>query len=196
MRNTKTQTMVTTALLASFSYVLLFLEIPVLPGFDWLKLDFSDIPILIGSFILGPLPAIMVAFIRSLLNFLVKGGGNILSLIGNTTGFLASVIFMLPIYKMVKKENSNKNLIIGMLISSVSLIVFMSIANYFVITPMYISVLGIDFGISVQEMVLYGIIPFNIIKSIIVSVVFFVTYKKLLPSIEKKMSLNLNNTKL
>lgn len=196
MRNTKTQTMVTTALLASFSYVLLFLEIPVLPGFDWLKLDFSDIPILIGSFILGPVPAIMVAFIRSLLNFLVKGGGNILSLIGNTTGFLASVIFMLPIYKMVKKENSNKNLIIGMLISSVSLTVFMSIANYFVITPMYISVLGIDFGISIQEMVLYGIIPFNIIKSIIVSVVFFVTYKKLLPSIEKKMSLNLNNTKL
>ncbi|MBP2966971.1 ECF transporter S component, partial [Acinetobacter baumannii] len=129
---------------------------------DWLKLDFSDIPILIGSFVLGPIPAIIIAFIRSLLNFLIKGGGNIISLIGNTTGFLASVIFMLPIYKMVKKENTNKNLIIGMLISSVCLTVFMSIANYFVITPMYIKVLGMDFGISIKEMVLYGIIPFNI----------------------------------
>ena len=103
MRNTKTQKMVTISLLASFSYLLLFLEIPVLPGFDWLKLDFSDIPVLIGSFVLGPVPAIIIAFIRSLLNFLIKGGGNILSLIGNTTGFLASVIFMFPIYKMVKK---------------------------------------------------------------------------------------------
>ncbi|MDR2277462.1 ECF transporter S component [uncultured Vagococcus sp.] len=189
MRNTKTQKMVTISLLASFSYLLLFLEIPVLPGFDWLKLDFSDIPVLIGSFVLGPVPAIIIAFIRSLLNFLIKGGGNILSLIGNTTGFLASVIFMFPIYKMVKKENTNKNLFIGMFISSISLIVFMAIANYFVITPMYIKVLGMDFGISIEQMVLYGIIPFNVIKSIAVSVVFFATYKKLVPSIEKRMSI-------
>ncbi|OTP29408.1 hypothetical protein A5798_002576, partial [Enterococcus sp. 6C8_DIV0013] len=64
-----------------------------------------------------------------------------------------------------------------------------SIANYFVITPMYIKVLGMDFGISIEQMVLYGIIPFNVIKSIAVSVVFFATYKKLVPSIEKRMSI-------
>ncbi|MBO0476815.1 ECF transporter S component [Vagococcus sp. DIV0080] len=188
MRKRKTEKMVVTALLASFSYLLLFLEIPILPTFGWLKLDFSDIPILIGSFILGPLAGITIAFIRSLLNFMMSGG-DVLSLIGNATGFIASVIFMLPIYFMVKKENTNKNLFMGMIISSISLIVFMSIANYFVITPLYISILGMDFGMPIAKMVLYGIVPFNIIKSIAVSIVFYVSYKKLVPSIEKKMSL-------
>lgn len=188
MKRRKTEKMVVTALLASFSYLLLFLEIPILPTFGWLKLDFSDIPILIGSFILGPVAGITIAFIRSLLNYMMSGG-DVLSLIGNTTGFLASVIFMLPIYYMVKRENNNKNLIIGMIISSSLLTIFMSIANYFVITPLYISLLGMDFGIPIAQMVLYGIVPFNIIKGIAVSVVFFISYKKLVPSIEKKMSL-------
>ncbi len=187
MRKSKTEKMVITAVLASFSYLLVLLEFPILPTFPWLKLDFSDIPILIGSFIVGPVGGITIAFIRSMLNFLLRGG-DILSLIGNLSGFFSSVIFMFPIYLMVKKENTNRKLLMGMGISSLFLIIFMSIANYYIITPSYIAVLGIDFGIPLSEMVLYGIIPFNIIKGITVSIVFFVTYKKLLPSIQKKKS--------
>ncbi|MEG0254290.1 MAG: ECF transporter S component [Vagococcus sp.] len=188
MRKSKTEKMVVTALLASFSYILILLDFSILPTFGWLKLDFSDVPILIGTFILGPLAGITIAFIRSTLNFMMSGA-DILSLIGNLTGFIASVIFLFPIYYMEKKESTNKNLLIGMGLSSFSLIVFMSIANYFVITPLYMSVLGMDFGIPIRDMVLFGIIPFNVIKCIAVNLVFFVTYKKLLPSIERKRRL-------
>ncbi|MFC6348035.1 ECF transporter S component [Vagococcus carniphilus] len=187
MKKSKTEKMVVTALLASFSYLLILLEFPILPTSPWLKLDFSDLPILIGSFIVGPVGGVLIAFIRSMLNFLLRGG-DILSLIGNITGFLASVIFMLPIYRMAKKGDTNRNLFIGMGISSFLLIAFMAVANYYVITPLYMTVLGMDFGIPLSEMVLFGIVPFNIIKGIAVSTVFFVTYKKLLPSIQKKKS--------
>lgn len=186
MRKSKTEKMVVAALLASFSYLLLLVEIPVLPGFDWLKLDFSDIPILIGTFVLGPVGGITIAFIRSTLNFLMHGG-HVLSLVGNLTGFLASVIMLLPIYFMMKKESNNKNLVIGMTISSLALTVFMAVANYFVITPLYISLAGMNFGMPIKEMVLYGIVPFNLFKGLAVSVVFFATYKKLIPVIEKRM---------
>lgn len=187
MRKSKTEKMVVAALLASFSYLLLLVEIPVLPGFNWLKLDFSDIPILIGTFVLGPIGGIVIAFIRSTLNFVLRGG-DILSLIGNITGFLASVIMLLPIYLMMKKETSNKNLVTGMTISTIALTIFMSIANYFVITPLYMYVAGMNFGMPIKEMVLYGIVPFNLFKGLAVSVVFFVTYKKLVPVIEKRMA--------
>ncbi|MGX7023551.1 ECF transporter S component [Vagococcus hydrophili] len=187
MRKSKTEKMVVAALLASFSYLLLLVEIPVLPGFNWLKLDFSDVPILIGTFVLGPIGGIVIAFIRSTLNFVLRGG-DILSLIGNITGFLASVIMLLPIYLMMKKETSNKNLVTGMTISTIALTIFMSIANYFVITPLYMYVAGMNFGMPIKEMVLYGIVPFNLFKGLAVSVVFFVTYKKLVPVIEKRMA--------
>lgn len=188
MRKRKTEKMVVTALLASFSYILLLIEVPIFPGaFPWLKLDFSDIPILIGTFIIGPVGGITVAFIRSTLNFALHSP-DILGLIGNLTGFIASVIFIIPIYFMNKKESNNKNLLIGTTVSSTALTVFMSIANYFVITPMYITLLGFDFGMPISEMVLLGIIPFNIIKGILVSIVFVITFKKLVPILEKKFS--------
>lgn len=187
MKKGKTEKMVVTALLASFSYILILIDVPILATFPWLKLDFSDIPILIGTFIIGPVGGITIAFIRSALNFVLRAP-DILGLIGNLTGFVASVIFLLPIYFMNKKESSNKNLLIGTTISSLSLTLFMSIANYFVITPMYITLLGYDFGMPISEMVLFGIIPFNIIKGILVSIVFYVTFKKLVPILEKKFS--------
>ncbi|MGO3733091.1 MAG: ECF transporter S component [Vagococcus sp.] len=187
MRKSKTERMVVLALLSAFAYMLLLFDFPVLLTFSWLKLDFSDIPILIGTFIYGPVGGIVIAFIRSTLKF-ITSGGNLPSLIGNVTGFLASVVYMLPIYYMTKQESSNKNLVKGMIVGSTCLTLFMGIANYFVITPIYLYVLGMDFGIPISKMVLYGVIPFNIIKGAIVSVVFMVTYKKLLPVIQRKMT--------
>ena len=192
MNTGKTEKMVTLSLLAGIAYLLMFLEIPILPVFGWLKLDFSDIPILIGAFLYGPISGILVAFIRSTLNF-VTSGGNLGALIGNGAGFLATVCYLLPIYGLMKKQHTNKNLIKGIIYATVLMTIFMSVANYFVITPFYLNVLGMDFGMSIATMILYGIIPFNLIKGTAVGVAFFVVYKKVIPVLEKRLAKKVRN---
>lgn len=189
MRKTKTEKMVVLSLLAGMAFILLKLEFFVLPTFPWLKVDFSDIPILIGTFIYGPLAGIIIAFVRSLLNIIISGA-NLGSLVGNIAGFLASSLYLLPIYYFLKKEKNRWNLVKGTVAGTLLMTAFMALANYFVITPLYLFVLKLDFGMSIQQMVVYGVIPFNLIKGALVSVVFALTFKSLIPVLKKRLSVS------
>lgn len=189
MRKTKTEKMVVLSLLAGMAFLLLKLDFFILPTFPWMKLDFSDIPILIGTLIYGPISGIIIAFIRSLLNY-VMSGADLGSLIGNTTGFVASVLFLLPIHFFMKKINNIKGLVTGTFISTILLTGFMAVANYFVILPIYLFVLKLNFEMPMSEMIIFGVIPFNLIKGVFVSFIFGVTYKKIIPILEKRMQIN------
>ncbi|CAM2815000.1 ECF transporter S component [Dellaglioa algida] len=173
---------VITAFLAAISYVLMFLSFPVIPLIPYLKIDFSDLPILIGFFILGPLGGVMVAIVRSLL-YLVSTGTDIASLIGVGTNFLASMAVSFPAYYILKGGSGIKptiwKSILTILTSTLVLTVLLSIANYFVILPVYLNVIGMDIGMSVSKYVVIGVIPFNIIKGILVVGVFSVLYRRM-----------------
>lgn len=173
---------VITAFLAAISYVLMFLSFPVIPLIPYLKIDFSDLPILIGFFILGPLGGIMVAVVRSLL-YLVSTGTDIASLIGVGTNFLASMAVSFPAYYILKGGRDQKptiwKSILAVLISTLVLTVALSIANYFIILPVYLNVIGMDIGMSVSKYVIVGVIPFNIIKGILVVGLFSILYHRM-----------------
>lgn len=63
--NNKVQKMVSIAMLAAIGTVLQFVAFPIMPAFSFLKIDFSDIPILLGMFLYGPLAGVITAFVRS-----------------------------------------------------------------------------------------------------------------------------------
>ena len=48
----KTQTMTIIAILSALSFVLMIPNFPIIPGVDFLKLDFSILPILLGLILL------------------------------------------------------------------------------------------------------------------------------------------------
>ncbi|GAB7170933.1 hypothetical protein TUA1478L_29280 [Lactiplantibacillus plantarum] len=53
MQHTTLHRLVGIALLGAIAYILMLLEFPILPVAPWMKIDFSDIPILIGLFLFG-----------------------------------------------------------------------------------------------------------------------------------------------
>lgn len=171
---------VITAFLAAISYVLMFLSFPVI--FPYLKIDFSDLPILIGFFILGPMSGVMVAVVRSLL-YLVSTGTDIASLIGVGSNFLASMAVSFPAYYLLKGKGNLKptlgKSILAVLVSTFVLTAILSIANYFVILPVYLNVIGMNIGMSVSKYVIVGIVPFNIIKGILVVGLFSLLYQRM-----------------
>ncbi|BDQ50443.1 riboflavin transporter [Enterococcus faecalis] len=188
--NNKVQKMVSIAMLAAIGTVLQFVAFPIMPAFSFLKIDFSDIPILLGMFLYGPLAGVITAFVRSLLHLFLTGLAP-QNMVGDFASFLASSIFTLPIfYFFGKKENIRTNRIVGLVSGILALTIFMSIANYFVITPVYLQLYGVTtqqfLGTSLASYVAIGIVPFNLIKGLLVSGVFLVLHAKLLPWLSKK----------
>ena len=59
--------------------------------------------------------------------------------------------------------------------------VLMMLANYTFILPLYMKILNFDLGMSTMKYLVVGVLPFNVIKGIIVSTVFVLVYKKLIP---------------
>lgn len=198
MRNNKVQKMVSVAMLAAIGVVLQFVAFPVIPAFSFLKIDFSDIPVLLSMFLFGPLAGISTAFIRSVLHLFMTGASP-QNLVGDATAFIASVSFTLPMYYFFK-QGSHKlvNKVLGITTGILALTFFMSVANYFVVTPLYLKIFGVSagefLGMSLAKYVTIGIIPFNLIKGALVSAVFLVLHAKLLPWLLKKE--NQFNTKI
>ncbi|MBO0423024.1 ECF transporter S component [Enterococcus plantarum] len=190
MRNNKVQKMVSVAMLAAIGVVLQYVAFPIIPSLGFLKIDFSDIPVMISMFLFGPLAGISTAFIRSVLHLFTTGASP-QNLVGDAASFFATTVFTLPMYYFFKRGSDKRsNKILGVSTGIIALTVFMGVANYFVITPIYLQLFGVSagqfLGMSLAKYVTIGIIPFNLIKGAIVSAVFLVLHAKLLPWLSRK----------
>lgn len=185
MKHMQTKKLVVLSMMAAIAYLLMFFAFPVLPAVPFMKVDFSEIPILIGTYLFGPLAGVIIAFIRSLLHFITVGA-SIGEVIGNTASFLAALTYVFPTYWLSKKIQGPTGLIGGLALGTISMTVFMCVANYFVITPLYMWVLQFNLGMPLAKYILVGVLPFNLIKGFLVSVVFAILHKKLLPWLSQK----------
>ncbi|AST92286.1 riboflavin transporter FmnP [Sutcliffiella cohnii] len=175
-------------MLSGIAYVLMFLSFPIPPLPAYLSVDFSDIPAIIASFIFGPVAGITVIAIKNLLNYLAQGSMTGIP-IGQFANFTAGVLFVLPTYFVFNKVRSMKGLAVGLVAGTFSMAVFMSILNYFVFLPAYTIFMGWPAEPSsiVIQSIVYGVLPFNIIKGILVGVIFALLYKKLSHWLTKEM---------
>lgn len=188
MKNLKLQKMTAVAVAAAMGLILQFIAFPIVPMFPFLKLDFSDIPVLINMFIFGPVTGIATAFIRSLLH-LTMTGFSFDNMIGDFASFFATSLYTLPIFLLFRKKMASKR-VVGLGLGILAMTLFMSVANYFVITPLYLKAFGLSagqmLGMGLGRYILVGIVPFNIVKGLVVSGVFLVLHAKLLPWLSKK----------
>lgn len=184
MTTNKTKRIVGIAVLASLAWMISILSFPILPGLSFLKIDFSDIPILFGMYIYGPVGGVMIAFLRSLLSY-AQSGGEAGFPIGDTAAFLSTVSLTLPVYMVIRNGSlALKDKLIAGVAGTVSLTVMLTLINYFFIAPAYMTVMGFDVG-PMREYLVYGVIPFNLLKGPIVIGVFFVAFAKLKPWLDK-----------
>jgi len=78
-----------------------------------------------------------------------------------------------------------KLLIKGVLIGSVLMTVFMSVINLFILLPLYMKLASFQINVSTLNMVLYGVVPFNLLKGIIVGIAIGLVYFRLIPIIRR-----------
>lgn len=187
IQSSKLLKMIILALLGTISLVLLFLNFPLpfLPPF--LKIDFSEVPALIAAFIFSPIAGVIVVGIKNLL-YLAIGGGEP---VGVAANFLSGLLFVVPVALIYHKYKSVKSILSGLVVGTVVMAIAMSVLNYLVILPVYAWFMGME-EMKIEAVkrvaVLYGVFPFNLIKGIIIGLLFVPLFVKMKSWIEQKQA--------
>ncbi|HEY4602223.1 MAG TPA: ECF transporter S component [Cerasibacillus sp.] len=173
------------SILGTISLLLFFLNFPLpfLPAY--LKIDFSEVPALIAALIFSPMAGVIVEGIKNLLYLSIGGGEPV----GVTANFLAGVLFIVPVAVLYHRYKGTKSIVTGLVAGTIIMAVAMSVLNYLVILPIYAMFMGMeDMALAhvKRAAVLFGILPFNILKGIIVGLVFVPVFLKMRQWIEKK----------
>lgn len=174
-------TMIKISLLSAIAFVLMYLELP-LPLFpDWLKIDISDIPAMLGAFALGPIPAIFIELLKNILHILFKGTSS--AFIGELANFLVGCALVVPAGIIYRSNKTRKNALIGILVSIVVMIVSAALLNYFLLLPFYAKA----FHFVLPNSVIYtAIIPFNLLKGFLVGGLTIGIYKSVSPILHRE----------
>ncbi|MBQ8178797.1 MAG: ECF transporter S component [Clostridia bacterium] len=154
-----------------------FARFPIfaVPPFNVLDMDFSDIPALIGGFALGPVASVIIAFIRCA----IKLTTSTTAFVGELSAFVVSISFTLPATIIYKYKKNIKGALIGLGVGILSNAIISSLSNYFIMVPMYASLYSPALmEVRVQFAFMYGL-AFNLIKTVVASVITFILYKRL-----------------
>lgn len=187
MKKMNLKTFVAVGMLSSLAYVLMLIKFP-LPTFPaYLTVDFSDIPALIAALLFGPVAAIVVEFIKNLIDYLMIGSEAGLP-IGNLANFLAGILFVLPTYFVYKRLKTKKGMTVSLIVGTIFMAVLMSFLNYIAILPAYIFLLGWDpmTTAEIRKFAVALILPFNILKGIIITGLFMLLFTRMKAWIDKQ----------
>ncbi|MDS0526620.1 ECF transporter S component [Clostridium sp. SHJSY1] len=182
MNNTSTNLSKTIkiSLLAAISVILMFFEFPILPLFPWLKIDMSELPVLMGAFAFGPIVGIIVEGLKIVLFFIVRGTQSFG--VGEVANFIIGISFVVPASIIYNRNRNKKTAIIGMMVGTLFMEVFAIVANIYFLLPAY--GMAMD-SAQLMNYVVAGLLPFNGIKAVLVSIVTFVVYKRVSETIFK-----------
>lgn len=182
-----------TALIGMFgaiAAVLMFIEMPIpviAPPFY--KIDFSEVPVLIGTFAMGPVAGILIELIKILLHLLVKGTST--AGVGELGNFIVGLALVLPAGLIYRVHKTRRTAVVGMVVGTLTMVLAGSLINAFVLLPMYAAAFGgmeaiIAAGTAVHSSVdsVFGFValcvaPFNLIKGVITSILTMLLYKRI-----------------
>ncbi len=198
MKINKTKYLVLVAILGTLAGIMMLLEFPLIfLAPEFYKLDLSEVVVMIGAFSLGPLAGILIELVKVIILYFARG--TMTAGVGELASFLIGISFILPASFIYHLHKTKKTAIIGLLVGSVVMVVSASILNVYVLLPAY----GYAFGMTMDQFVAFGtainanvnnlkmfillcVVPFNIIKVTLVSVVVILIYKRVSPLLKAK----------
>ena len=180
--------MTMTAMLSAIAFILMFLEfsIPVMPEF--IKMDFSDLPAVVGTFAMGPVSGVIICLIKNLLHLLMTNTGGV----GELSNFILGAIFVLPAGLIYKKWKSKKSAIIGALLGALLMALVSVVSNYFIVYPVYYNFMPKEAVLNAYQLILPWVkiipqclivfnAPFTFFKGLCSVLITLVIYKPLSP---------------
>lgn len=182
--------------LSAVATVLMLFDFPLWFTPNFYQLDFSEVPVLLGAFALGPAAGAAIELVKILINFVLNGtdtGG-----VGELANFIIGCSLVIPAGFIYKHNKSYKTAIIGFIAGTLAMAIAGAFMNYYLLLPVYSKVYGapvqafIEMGKAInpaitdlKTFVLYAVVPFNVFKGIVVSAAVLLIYKRISPILHK-----------
>jgi riboflavin transporter FmnP len=185
------------SVLGVISFIMMYFKFPVVwlaPPF--LKMDISDLPSLLGAFALGPIAGVLIQLLKNVLNLVFEGTTT--AGVGEFVNFFSGSVFALISSMIYFRKKDFKNAITGMVVGIIAMTAIMAIANYYFMFPLYAKLFGwpierlVEMGsavtnkvVNLKTMIIYTVIPFNLVKGFLTVLVTTIIYKKISPILHK-----------
>lgn len=190
-RSNTTYYFIVTAMLSALAGILMSMEfpLPLMPPFY--KVDFSDVPSVIATFLLGPVSGICVEVIKILIKLITVGTTTMF--VGEFANLLGTFLFVLPIWFLFKKfGKTRKAAMISLGVNLPIRIAFSCVLNACITLPLYAKAMGISLDDVVRTVgavnpliknlplfLVLATIPFNLIKLLVNYIIGYFLYERL-----------------
>lgn len=189
------------AMVGMFSAIALILHIfdfsiPFLAP-PFYRLDFSELPALIGAFAFGPVAGVLIESLKILLKLVIKGTST--AFVGDLANFVIGCSFILPASIIYDFKKSKKNAIVSCVIATLIITMVGTIFNAVYLLPTFavlygmkledIIAMGTAVNSNINNVTTFAIIavaPVNLIKGSMVSLLTLLMYKKISPILKSK----------
>ena len=186
------RTIVQAGMLGAIAVVLMLFEIPLPFAPSFYEIDFSEVPVLIGTFAMGPVAGASIELVKILLNFIINGTTT--AGVGEMANFLIGCALVVPAGIIYRRKRTRTGAIIGMATGTVFMTLIGCLLNAYVLLPAYATAfqmpidalvaMGTAVNGSINSMltfVVFAVAPFNLLKGVLVSLIVFLIYKKISP---------------
>lgn len=174
---------------SALAAVLMVWELPVFFAPSFYKLDFSELPILIGTFAFGPAAGIMMEFLKILLKLLIKPTTT--AFVGELANFAVGCSFILPASAIYLFRKTKKNAVISCIAGTLIMTMFGTAFNAIYLIPAFSKMFHMPMEAilalgevnplmkkgSLISLVIVCVAPLNLIKGIVNSVITLLVYK-------------------
>lgn len=172
IRNTNrwdTRQLVTMSLLCAIGVMLSFIEFPLLPAAPFLKFDASIMPAMVCGFAYGPAAGLACGIVGAIIHGIIMA-----DYWGAIMNVLVIIGYVLPAALIYRKMRTMKGAVLG-LAAAVACSIVMAIVGNLAITPIYLNT-PVE---VVVGMIVPVLVPFNIVKALINSVLTLIVYKSI-----------------
>lgn len=191
-----TREIVTIGMLGAIAVVLMLFEIPLPFAPSFYEIDLSEVPVLVGCFAMGPIAGILIELVKIILNLVING--SVTAGVGELANFCIGCAFCIPAGMIYQHKKTKKSAMLG-LISGTLIMTFLGcFINAYVMLPTYAKAfnipieglieMGTKVNASITDLftfVMFAVVPFNLLKGILVSVIVLLIYKKISPIIKR-----------
>ena len=192
-----TRKMAMVGMFSALAMILMLFEFPLPFAPSFYELDFSELPILVGTFAFGPAAGVLMEFVKILLKLFIKGTSTAFE--GDLANFVVGCSFILPASLVYIFRKSKKSAIAGCVTGTLAMTLFGTAFNAVYLLPVFAEMYHMPLdnllamGAEVNPLMTEGSIisfvvvcvaPMNLIKGASVSLVTMLIYKPLSPIIK------------
>lgn len=182
-------------MLSAIALVLFLFEIPLPFAPSFYELDFSELPVLIGSFALGPVAGVVIELCKILLKLVIKGTTT--AFVGDFANFIVGCSMVVPAAIIYHRFRTKKAALVSLVTGTAIMTVFGSVFNAFYLLPAFADLYGMPLDSiiamgqeingninSVATLVLFAVVPFNLLKGAVLTILTMLLYKHISPIIK------------